>query len=141
MKVPECDLAIVTSGAIPVPVSITVWGLLASPGPSLIVNVPLIVPVVIGVKMMLTVHAPPEPEMTAPLVHEFVPIETCPAVVGVVEIVTDDEVPLVSVTGIGELGVFISWPVVKIKGFGLTLTMGFEPPPERGMTTVPPPVP
>ena len=94
----------------------------------------------VGLKMTLTVHVLAE-AICAPLVQLLVPSRKSPLTVGVLEIVTVDVVPFVSVTGIGELCVPTSWRPVKVREAGLTLTIGFEPVPERVMTTVPPLVP
>jgi hypothetical protein len=84
------------------------------------------------VNVRFTMHVPPAITVD-PFVQVFVPSKKSPVVPGVPEIVTAEAVPFVSVTGRGELCVPTNWPVVNVSGFGLTLTTGFEPAPDRVM--------
>ena len=91
-------------------------------------SVPVRVPVAVGWKMTFTVQVLPAVTI-APFVQVLAPSRKSPLTVGVLEIVMLAAVPLVSVTGIGELCVPNNWDPAKVSEVGLTLTFGFAPVP------------
>lgn len=112
------------AGAVPVPLS----GMLKELGVpvSLIVSVPVRAPVAVGLKITLTVQDAPEATGFAQVLG---PARKSP-VNWTGEIVMVALVPLVSVTGIGELCVFTNCSVGKVTEVGLTLTVELLPLPD-----------